>query len=104
MSFLESLESLSISTWVRESPSVFAYATVLLLHVTGMAIVVGISSVISLRLISGAPRCELQPLVRLYPLLWFGFVINAITGSALMLASASMELIDPTFYLKCCSS
>ena len=43
MGFLETLEQLSISTWVRESPSIFAYATILWLHVMGMAVVAGIS-------------------------------------------------------------
>ena len=98
--FLESLEQLSISTWVHESTSVFGYPTILLLHVIGMAVVVGISGVISLRLLDGAPRAEVQPLERLYPLIWWGFAVNAATGTALLLASASTRLVDPTFYVK----
>jgi len=35
--FLETLENLGFSTWVRESPSKLAYPTILWLHVMGMA-------------------------------------------------------------------
>jgi hypothetical protein len=41
-----------------------------------------------------------QPLERLYPLIWWGFWVNAVTGTALLLASASKRLVDPTFYVK----
>ena len=49
MSFLDTIEQLSFSTWVRESPSLLAYPTVLWLHVMGMGMVAGTSAVISLR-------------------------------------------------------
>jgi len=100
MSFLDTIEALGFSTWVRESPSKFAYPTVLLLHVIGMGIVAGISSLISLRLLGVSPKTPLQPLERLYPLMWWGFWINAITGTSLLMASASKRMVDPTFYIK----
>jgi hypothetical protein len=100
MSFLESIEQLGISTWVREAPTILAYPTVLWLHVMGMGIVGGVSSVISLRLLGVAPKTAVQPLEGLYPLMWFGFWVNAITGTALLMASAATRLLDPTFYIK----
>jgi hypothetical protein len=98
--FLETLENLGLSTWVRESPSKLAYPTVLWLHVMGMGVVAGISAVISLRLLGVSPKTPVQPLERLYPLIWWGFGVNAVTGTALLLASASKRLVDPTFYVK----
>ena len=98
--FLETLENLGLSTWVRESPAKLAYPTVLWLHVMGMGVVAGISSVISLRLLGVSPKTPVQPLERLYPLIWWGFGVNAVTGTALLLASASKRLVDPTFYVK----
>ena len=98
--FLEVVENLGISTWVRESPSKLAYPTVLLLHVIGMGVVAGISGVISLRLLGVSSKTPVQPLERLYPLIWWGFWVNAVTGTALLMASASKRLIDPTFYIK----
>ena len=96
----DTLENLGISTWVRESPSKLAYPTVLWLHVMGMGVVAGISGVISLRLLGVTPKTPVRPLERLYPLIWVGFWVNAVTGTALLLASASKRLVDPTFYIK----
>ncbi|MBV8731914.1 MAG: hypothetical protein JO336_19065 [Acidobacteriia bacterium] len=100
MSFLESIEQLGFSTWVRESPSVLAYPTVLWLHVMGMGVVAGTSALISLRLLGVSPKIPLGPLERLYPLIWFGFWVNAVTGTALVMAGATTKLVDPTFYIK----
>jgi hypothetical protein len=100
MDFLDTIENLGISTWVRESPSKLAYPTILWLHVMGMGVVAGISGVISLRLLGVSPKTPLQPLERLYPLMWWGFWVNAVTGTALLLASATKRMVDPTFYIK----
>jgi hypothetical protein len=100
MAFLEALEQLKVSEWVRESTSIFAYPTILLLHVMGMAVVAGVSSVICLRLLGAAPQTAIRPLQRLYPLMWWGFGVNALTGTALVMVSASTRLVDPTFYIK----
>ena len=98
--FLDALENLGFSTWVRESPSKLAYPTVLFLHVIGMGVVAGISAMISLRLLGVSPKTPVKHLERLYPLMWWGFWINAATGTALLMASASKRLIDPLFYVK----
>ncbi len=98
--FLETIENLGFSTWVRESPSKLAYPTVLLLHVIGMGVVAGISAMISLRLLGVSPKTPLKPLERLYPLIWWGFWLNAVTGTALLMASASKRMLDPLFYIK----
>jgi hypothetical protein len=100
VNFLETLENLGLSTWVRESPSKLAYPTILWLHVMGMGVVAGVSGMISLRLLGVSPKIPVQPLERLYPLIWVGFWVNAATGTALLLASASKRLVDPVFYIK----
>ena len=100
MNFLDTLENLGFSTWVRESPSKLAYPTILWLHVMGMGVVAGVAGVISLRLLGVSPKLPVRPLERLYPLMWWGFSVNAITGTVLLLASASKRLVDPTFYVK----
>ncbi|MBV9400499.1 MAG: hypothetical protein JO062_21150 [Bryobacterales bacterium] len=100
MNFLDTIENLGFSTWVRESPSKFAYPTVLLMHVIGMGVVAGLSAVISLRFLGVSPKTPVQPLERLYPLMWIGFWVNAATGTALLMASATKRMVDPTFYIK----
>ena len=100
MSILDTIEQLGFSTWVSESKSILAYPSILWLHVMGMGVVAGISAMISLRLLGVSPKTPVQPLERLYPLIWWGFWVNAVTGTALLMASASKRLIDPTFYVK----
>jgi hypothetical protein len=100
MSFLETIEQLGFSTWVSESKSLLAYPTILWLHVMGMGVVVGISTMISLRLLGISPKTPIQPLERLYPLVWVGFWVNAVTGTALLMASATKRMVDPMFYIK----
>ena len=100
MSFLDTIEQLGFSTWVSESKSIWAYPTVLWLHVMGMGVVAGISTIIGLRLLGVSPKIPVQPLERLYPLMWAGFWVNAVTGTALLMASASKRMVDPTFYIK----
>jgi hypothetical protein len=100
MSFLDTIEQLSFSTWVSESKSILAYPSILWLHVMGMGVVVGISTMIGLRLLGVSPKIPLAPLERLYPLIWAAFWVNAVTGTALLMASASKRGVDPTFYIK----
>jgi len=100
MNFLDTIENLGFSTWVRESPSKLAYPTILWLHVMGMGVVAGLAAVISLRLLGVSSKTPVQPLEKLYPLIWWGFWVNAFTGTALLMASASKRMIDPLFYIK----
>lgn len=100
MGFLDTIEQLSFSTWVSESKSILAYPSILWLHVMGMGVVAGISSMIGLRLLGISPKIPLPPLERLYPLIWAAFWLNAVTGTALLMASATKRMVDPTFYIK----
>jgi hypothetical protein len=100
MDFLIWLESTSIGTFVRESPSLWAYPTVLFLHSIGLASLVGINTAVDLRVLGVAPSIPLKPFGRLIPLMWIGFAVNLISGILLMLASASTLMRNPTFYVK----
>jgi hypothetical protein len=97
---LEALENTALAVWVRESPSIFAYTMVLTVHAIGLAIVVGVSTLIALRLLGFAPGIPLAPLRRLYALIWFGFAINAISGGMLFIAEARKMAFMPIFIAK----
>ena len=100
MDFLLWLETTSIGTWVRESPSLWAYPSVLFLHSIGLASLVGINAAIDLRVLGFAKDIPLKPLSRMIPLMWIAFGVNALSGLMLILASASTLLMNPTFWVK----
>lgn len=100
MEFLQWLESTGFSTWIRESPSIFAFPVVLLVHTIGMALCVGISAGINFRILGFAPSLRLAPMARLFPILWLGFAVNAITGTMLVMQDATNKLRNIDFYTK----
>jgi hypothetical protein len=98
--FLARLEQSGFSIWVRQSTSIFAFPTVLLLHTIGMGVVVGINAGIDLRILGIAPALPLAPMERFLPLLWVGFWVNAATGFILVITDATTKLSNPDFYVK----
>ena len=100
MDFLVSLEQSRLSVWVRESGSLLAFPTILLLHTYGMAVLVGIVVVIDLRILGFAPALPLAPLEKFLPMLWVAFWINAVTGTILLLADATTKMTNPDFLVK----
>jgi hypothetical protein len=100
MQFLAQLEDLPLSVWVRESGSVWAYPSVLFLHTLGLSMIVGFHTAINLRVLGVWPSVRLAPLQRLYPIMWGGFWVNAVTGMILLMADATTKLATTTFYVK----
>jgi hypothetical protein len=94
------LEDNAFATWVRESPSLFAYTGMLSLHAMGLAVVVGLNVVLALSLLGVGPRIPIRPARTLFPVMYAGFWVNALSGFALLAASASAMLPNPTFYVK----
>jgi hypothetical protein len=100
LQLLEAIENSAYPTFVRESPSLWAYTLVLALHAMGLAVVVGFSSAVALRLLGFAANIPLAPLGRLFPVMYVGFWINAFSGLALLAANATGMLANPLFYAK----
>jgi hypothetical protein len=94
------LESSSLAVWTRESPSIWAYPTILTLHTVGLGIVVGANAVIDLTLLGFAPRLPLQSLAPLFPVIWSAFALNAVTGVVLFIADAATKSHQPVFFVK----
>jgi hypothetical protein len=97
---LEALENSALAAWVRESPSIFSYTLVLSLHAIGLAIVLGTSTLIALRLLGVAPAIPIESLRRLQGFIWFGFVINLLSGLLLFIAEATKMAPMPAFLIK----
>ena len=100
MDFLRLIEQSGFSTWVRESSSILAFPTVLLLHTIGMGLVVGVNAGIDLRILGLAPALPLVPLERFLPVLWVGFWVNAVTGVTLLMADVTTKLVNVDFAVK----
>ncbi len=100
MEFLARLESTGFATWVRESPSLFAYPGILFLHTVGLSLLVGTNVAIDLRLLGRSRDLPLAPMESFFRVMWIGFWINALSGTALLIADAATKLINPVFYIK----
>ena len=98
--FLNTLEQSGLSTWLRESPSVFGFYFILVFHTIGLALVVGPNSAIDLRLLGVAPDIPLPPLRSWFKLMWLGLAINVTSGIFLVLAYPSKAFTNPDFYIK----
>ncbi|HET9831897.1 MAG TPA: hypothetical protein VFP91_09315 [Vicinamibacterales bacterium] len=98
--FLESIENSGFASYIRETPSVLGYSTVLALHTFGMAFLVGLSGVIALRVLGVIPELPLKPLQKLMPMIIIGFWVNAITGIVLTSLAIRSLLANWDFYVK----
>jgi hypothetical protein len=91
MDLLVSLENSGFASWLRESPSIWAYPAVLTLHTLGLGVLVGGNAVLDLRLLGFARAIPLKPLEKLFPAMWIGFWVNALSGVALFVADATTK-------------
>lgn len=100
MATLAWVESTALATWMRESTSLWAYPGVITLHAVGLAVMVGLSTMIDVRLLGFAPGVPLPGLQSLNRWIWIGFSLNAVSGLALLIASATSMMTNPLFYAK----
>lgn len=98
--WLASIEGSALATWTRESPSIWGYPTILTLHTFGLAIVVGANAIVDFRLLGFAHRIPIQSLRPLFPVLWWAFALNFVTGVLLFAADATTKAGQWVFYLK----
>ena len=100
MEFLTSLEASSFSTWLRESPSIWAYPAVLTLHTVGLGVLVGANWMVDLRVLGFARAVPLAVLSRAFPIMWTGFWLNAATGVLLFAADPTTKGTTAVFMWK----
>jgi len=94
------VESTALPTWVREGDTIWAYPTILTLHTFGLAMVVGTSAILNLRLLGIGGHLPLRGMRGLFPVMWIGFWLNAITGLLLFAADAAAKGSSPLFAAK----
>jgi hypothetical protein len=97
---LASIEGSALAAWTRESPSIWAYPTILTLHTFGLAIVVGAAAVIDFRLLGMSPRIAVGALRSLFPIMWWAFALNFLTGILLFMSDATHKAGQGVFWVK----
>ena len=100
MDVLRAIEDSGIGIWVRESGSLWSYPTIVFLHAVGLTFVAGVNAAVDLRLLGFAPRLPLASMRGLFPVMWVGFWINALSGIALLIADATTMMVSWVFWVK----
>ena len=97
---IEAIENSAYAVWVRESPSIFAYTSILSLHAIGLAVIVGINWLVALRLLGYVQGIPLPSLRKLFPWMYVGFTVNAFSGLSLLAANLTNDLSNWVFLAK----
>jgi hypothetical protein len=98
--FLESIQFSEFGLWVAGGDTIFAFPMILVLHTVGLGTVVGVSAILSFRVLGvgrGVPLADLQGAFRV---IWWGFALNATTGVVLFIAAAADKAYQEIFYVK----
>ena len=101
MNTFEWLEISDLAEWV--GGSVVGYPLMLVSHAIGLAFVVGIFSVLNMRILGLFNGISFVAFVPLIKLAWAGFVLNFISGCALFTAQATVFIDSTPFLIKIAS-
>lgn len=95
---LEALANSDYAMWMVVSS--WAYPTLLTAHGLGMAFVVGLTVMVSLRLLGFPAAVPVTPYRRVIPLGLAAFFVNALSGTLLFAADAVTLWDNPSFQIK----
>jgi len=98
--FLESIQYSAFGLWVAGGDTIFAFPMILVLHTVGLGIVVGVSAIVSFRVLGVARNVPLADLRGAFRVIWWGFALNATTGVVLFIAAAADKAYQEIFYVK----
>ena len=101
MAFFEWLEDTGLAIWVGDS--MHGYPLMLSLHAIGLAMVVGVFSVLGLRLLGLFSALPLSAFVMSIRIAWFGFLVNGLSGVALFTSQATVYVTSTPFLIKAAS-
>ena len=101
--FLKTFESTDFATWVREGDIVEPFSTFYTLlgaHSIGMAAVVGICWILSIRIFGFQQFLSLEAANKLLRVGWWGFYLNFASGMILLSAQPRREFLTGLFWVK----
>src|SRR5215510_1052121 len=99
-SFFEWLQGLSISNWIATDESIWSFPTIIFFHSVGMGLTAGVMFIVCLRLVGVGQPLPVSSMRMLFRIFWWGFLLNAITGSLLFAAHATITGNQPIYYAK----
>ena len=76
------------------------FTFVLFMHTLGLGIVAGVSAGLALRVLGFGRNIAMESLDRLFPVMWFGFILSALSGLALLATDPVTKLHQTVFYVK----
>jgi hypothetical protein len=100
MGLLAWLESNPLAVWVHESPSMWAQPTVLTLHTMGMAVLVGASWMLDLRLLGISRNVPLSAFRWVFRAVAVGLIVNLVSGALLFSQRATTWGTSIPFLIK----
>jgi hypothetical protein len=86
--------------WLRESPSVWAYATVFFAHTLGLIFTAGASIVIDARLLGAARHLPVAPFARYFKAIWIGIALTVLSGLVMLGSDPQAKILNRLFPLK----
>ena len=89
-----------MSTWLRESQSLWAFPSVLALHTFGLGLIVGCTVAVDLRILGGASAIPLKALEKFFAIMWLGFALSAVSGLMLFAKEATTVGVSAVFWVK----
>jgi hypothetical protein len=92
------IEATGLAEWIRVSA--LGYPMMIMFHSLGLAIMVGMSVVLSLRVVGAFPGIPYSSLPGFLKVAWIGFIINTISGFSLFAAQATSYLTNVPFIIK----
>src|SRR5262245_33780039 len=96
--FLISIENMGVSTYIRESD--WGFPTVITAHAFAYCFIMATNLIVSARMLGFAKTIPFKPLRRLFPVMWVGLVLTAITGGLLVMAAADKRVPNPILWVK----
>lgn len=100
MGWLQAIENSSWAIWLKGSPSIWGYPTLLFLHTLGISFSAGPSVAIDLRLLGFARQLPLPPFDAFFRVVWIAVAVNAASGVVLFASDATAKLANPAYLVK----
>jgi hypothetical protein len=97
---LEWLDTTALSTWLKESPSVWSNPMVLTLHTMGLSVLVGACGLLDLRLLGVSRGIPLAAFRWVFRAVTIGLTVNLVTGVLLFIKNPITWAASVPFLIK----